>query len=229
MSLNKALQQRLLDLAKRSIQHGLKTGSPLKINLAEYPEELTEKRATFVTLQKNHQLRGCIGMLEAVRPLAEDIAENAYAAAFNDPRFPPLQAYELDDLEIHLSLLTPAEPVSFTSEQDLISQLQPGIDGLILEEPEIYGVANQREQTTTENRRFNIGKRSQTRNLSAFGMGAIAGTGTIPAASETKSRIAARLLVKKYQDLSLSHRSDRLIRRAEIVCGIPNPHLDGRF
>ncbi|MFA6162974.1 MAG: AmmeMemoRadiSam system protein A [Methylobacter sp.] len=146
MSLNKALQQRLLDLAKLSIQHGLKTGSPLKINLAEYPEELTEKRATFVTLQKNHQLRGCIGMLEAVRPLAEDIAENAYAAAFNDPRFPPLQAYELDDLEIHLSLLTPAEPVSFTSEQDLISQLQPGIDGLILDEPEIYGVANQREQ-----------------------------------------------------------------------------------
>jgi AmmeMemoRadiSam system protein A len=133
MSLNKALQQRLLELAKRSIQHGLKTGAPLKINLPEYPEELTEKRATFVTLQIHHQLRGCIGSLEAVRPLAEDIAENAYAAAFNDPRFPPLQAYELDDLEIHLSLLTPAEPVSFTSEQDLISQLQPGIDGLILE------------------------------------------------------------------------------------------------
>ena len=100
----------------------------------DYPAELTEPRATFVTLEKNHQLRGCIGMLEAVRPLAEDIAENAFSAAFRDPRFPPLEAYELNDLEIHLSILTPAEPVSFSSEQDLLAQLQPGIDGLILEE-----------------------------------------------------------------------------------------------
>lgn len=132
--LNKVLQQRLLELAKSSIQHGLQTGSPLKIHLDEYPAELTERRATFVTLQIHHQLRGCIGTLEAYRPLAEDIAENAYAAAFRDPRFPPLQADELDELEIHLSLLTPAEPVSFSSEQDLLAQLQPGIDGLILEE-----------------------------------------------------------------------------------------------
>jgi len=134
MSLNKANQQRLLDLAKSSIQHGLQTGRPIKVSLDDYPSELTEQRATFVTLQTNHQLRGCIGMLEAVRPLAEDIAENAFSAAFNDSRFPPLKAHELDDLEIHLSLLTPAEPVSFSSEQDLLSQLQPGIDGLILEE-----------------------------------------------------------------------------------------------
>lgn len=134
MSLNKENQQRLLELAKSSIQHGLQTGRPLKINLDDYPEELTERRATFVTLEINQQLRGCIGMLEAVRPLAEDIAENAYSAAFKDPRFPPLEAYELDKLDIHLSILAPAEPVSFSSEQDLIAQLQPGIDGLILEE-----------------------------------------------------------------------------------------------
>jgi len=55
-------------------------------------------------------------------------------AAFRDPRFPPLAADEFDELDIHLSILTPAEPVSFTSEQELITQLQPGIDGLILEE-----------------------------------------------------------------------------------------------
>lgn len=134
MSLNKTLQQRLLDLAKSSIQHGLQTGSPLKINLTKYPAELTEQRATFVTLHRHLQLRGCIGMLEAARPLAEDIAENAFSAAFKDPRFPPLAAHELTDLEIHLSILTLAEPVSFTSEQDLLEQLQPDIDGLILEE-----------------------------------------------------------------------------------------------
>ena len=134
MSLNKEQQLRLLDLAKSSIQHGLQTGRPLKINLTDFPAELTERRATFVTLHKHHQLRGCIGMLEAVRPLAEDIAENAFLAAFRDPRFPPLAADEFGELDIHLSILTPAEPVSFTSEQDLINQLQPGIDGLILEE-----------------------------------------------------------------------------------------------
>jgi AmmeMemoRadiSam system protein A len=134
MSLNKENRQRLLELAKSSIRHGLKTGRVLKIDLDDYPKELTERRATFVTLEISHQLRGCIGMLEAVRPLAEDIAENAYSAAFKDPRFPPLEADELDNLDIHLSILTPAEPVSFSSEQDLISQLQPGIDGLILEE-----------------------------------------------------------------------------------------------
>jgi AmmeMemoRadiSam system protein A len=134
MSLNKTNQQHLLELAKNSIQHGLQTGRPIKINLDDFPAELTERRATFVTLEINHQLRGCIGMLEAVRPLAEDIAENAYSAAFKDPRFPPLEAHELDKLDIHLSILTPAEPVSFSSEQDLLAQLKPGIDGLILEE-----------------------------------------------------------------------------------------------
>lgn len=134
MSLNKEHQQRLLELAKSSIQHGLQTGRPLKINLADFPSELTEHRATFVTLQKHRQLRGCIGMLEAIRPLAEDVAENAFLAAFKDPRFPPLTDSEFGDLEIHISILKPAEPVSFASEQDLLSQLQPGIDGLILEE-----------------------------------------------------------------------------------------------
>ncbi len=134
MSLNKINQQRLLTLAKNSIQHGLHTGRPLKIDLADFPEALKQQRATFVTLEINQQLRGCIGMLEAVRPLAEDIAQNAFSAAFKDPRFPPLNADEFDKLEIHLSLLTAAEPMSFGSEQELIAQLQPGIDGLILEE-----------------------------------------------------------------------------------------------
>lgn len=139
MSLNKDHQQRLLALAKTAIQHGLQTGRPLPVNLAGFPAELMECRATFVTLNKHQQLRGCIGVLEAFRPLAEDIAENAFRAAFKDPRFPPLTADEFDELEIHLSILTPAEPILFTSEQDLITQLQPGIDGLILEENHLRG------------------------------------------------------------------------------------------
>jgi AmmeMemoRadiSam system protein A len=139
MSLNKEQQQQLLALAKGSIEHGLKTGRPLSVRLVDYPEALAEPRATFVTLTINGQLRGCIGMLEAVRPLAIDIAENAFAAAFRDPRFPPLNAAELERLEIHVSILSPAQPMAFTSEADLIRQLRPYVDGLILSEGSLRG------------------------------------------------------------------------------------------
>lgn len=134
MSLNKTYQNILLALARASIAHGLNTGKALKVNLKDYPPELSEKGACFVTLERHGQLRGCIGMLEAVRPLAQDVAENAYAAAFRDPRFPSLTEEELAGLELHISVLTPAEPMQFDSEADLLRQLQPGIDGLILAE-----------------------------------------------------------------------------------------------
>jgi AmmeMemoRadiSam system protein A len=124
----------LMELACASIRHGLKQGRPLPVDLTSLPPELKPLRATFVTLQRHGQLRGCIGLLEASRPLAEDIACNAYAAAFQDPRFPPLRESECEGLEIHLSLLTPAEPMAFHSEQDLLDQFQPGVDGLILAE-----------------------------------------------------------------------------------------------
>lgn len=133
-SLPAGQQAYLLELAKDSIRHGLRHGKPLPVDLAGLAPELAEKRATFVTLHKHGQLRGCIGMLAAVRPLAEDIARNAYAAAFEDPRFPPVSQAELDEIDIHLSLLTPAEPMQFASEADLLRQLQPGVDGLILAE-----------------------------------------------------------------------------------------------
>lgn len=124
----------LLQLARDSIRHGLQEGSPMPVDLTRLPPNLRAMRASFVTLQKNGQLRGCIGSLEAVRPLSLDIAHNAYAAAFHDPRFPPLGEDELQGLEIHLSLLSPAEPMRFQSEEDLLDQIQPGIDGLILVE-----------------------------------------------------------------------------------------------
>lgn len=133
-SLNEEQQQQLLTVAKNSIRRGLATGKPLTVNLDDFPAELTAQRATFVTLQKHGQLRGCIGMLNAVRPLVEDIAENAFSAAFRDPRFPQLEASELNELDIHISILTPSEPISFNSEQDLLNQLQPYVDGLILQE-----------------------------------------------------------------------------------------------
>lgn len=134
MLLTKPQQTVLLTLAWESIAQGLKTGKPLGIDPAAYPPELMEPRATFVTLEHRHQLRGCIGMLEAIRPLAEDVAENAFAAAFCDRRFLPLAEHELDDLAVHISILSPAEEITFNSEFDLLGQLRPNVDGLILQE-----------------------------------------------------------------------------------------------
>jgi AmmeMemoRadiSam system protein A len=125
-------RQILLNLAKASIKHGLKTGHPVSPDLTNLPAKLTEKRATFVTLEKNQQLRGCIGTLKAIQLLVEDVVNNAYAAAFKDPRFPALERHELEYLEVHISILSPSEPLYFSCEQDLLTQLRPNIDGLIL-------------------------------------------------------------------------------------------------
>jgi len=132
-------QQQLIQLAKASIAYGLENSQPLPINSQDYAAELQARCATFVTLEINQQLRGCIGMLEAVRPLVIDIAENAFAAAFRDPRFPPVSIKEYSQLEVHLSILSPAEVMSFYSEEDLIRQLRPGIDGLIMQEGSYRG------------------------------------------------------------------------------------------
>ncbi|PPD32840.1 MAG: AMMECR1 domain-containing protein [Methylomonas sp.] len=134
MLLNDEHKTIFLTLARASIQQGIQTGQPLPIDLSAYPPELTNKAASFVTLERHGQLRGCIGMLEAQRPLVKDIAENAFAAAFRDPRFPGISANELADLDLHISILSPAKAMHFSSEQDLIAQLKPGIDGLILQE-----------------------------------------------------------------------------------------------
>ena len=133
IELTKQDKQQLLDIARASIATGLKSKQPLKPNIDNYPPHLQQNAATFVTLNINHQLRGCIGTLTAYQPLVKDVAEHAFAAAFQDPRFPPLSQQEENLLDIHISILTPAEPVEFFSEDDLINKIEPGIDGLILE------------------------------------------------------------------------------------------------
>ena len=127
-------RDRLLAIAQESVRHGLLQGSPLPVHPAEYPIPLKALRASFVTLHLGGQLRGCMGHLEALQPLVVDVAENAYAAAFRDPRFSPVRATELDGLEYQVSVLSPATPLRFASEADLLGQLRPGVDGLILRE-----------------------------------------------------------------------------------------------
>jgi len=92
---------------------------------------LHEAAATFVTLTQQGDLRGCIGSLEAWRPLLKDVQENAIAAAFRDPRFAPLTQQELATTRVEISLLTPPVTMIFTSETDALAQLRPNIDGLI--------------------------------------------------------------------------------------------------
>jgi uncharacterized protein len=133
-TLSDAERGRLLQLARASIDHGLRHGRPVAVSPQDYPERLRAPGASFVTLHRHSQLRGCIGSLEAQRPLVEDIAINAYAAAFHDPRFPPLTPAELDDLTIHIAILQPAQALTFHSEAELLAQLRPGIDGLILQD-----------------------------------------------------------------------------------------------
>jgi AmmeMemoRadiSam system protein A len=131
---NDAQRKRLLLLAHDSILHGLENGRPLNVNPADFETPLKELRACFVTLHLDGQLRGCIGSLEAHRPLIEDIAHNAFSAAFRDPRFSPLSKAEFEQITIDLSILTPPVAMTFTSEMDLLEQIRPGIDGLIIED-----------------------------------------------------------------------------------------------
>lgn len=125
--------QHLLRTAREAIAHGLRNGTASEPSLSAQPPELREPGASFVTLELNDDLRGCIGTLEAHRPLIQDVASNAYSAAFRDPRFTPLSETEFLHVSLHISILHPAEPMYFESEAQLLQQIRPGIDGLILE------------------------------------------------------------------------------------------------
>ena len=127
-------RRHLLGIAARSIRHGIEHGTACEVDLDRLPPALRERRATFVTLESDRRLRGCIGSLEATRPLAVDVAHNARAAASSDPRFPPVEGSELEELGIKISVLSSPIPMRAESEADLVARLRPGIDGLIIKD-----------------------------------------------------------------------------------------------
>jgi AmmeMemoRadiSam system protein A len=94
---------------------------------------LKKRGACFVTLTQRGRLRGCMGSLDARQPLLADVKENAVAAATRDWRFAPLTPEELPLTRIEVSLLSPLEPMTFTSEADALAQLRPGVDGVVFE------------------------------------------------------------------------------------------------
>ncbi len=120
----------LIPIARAAIYDAF--GRPYDETNEDFPW-LHEKGASFVTLTQNQQLRGCIGTLEAHRPLLIDVKANAEAAAFRDPRFSPLTEAELSHTKIEISLLSAMQAMAFADEHDALAQLQPGIDGVVFE------------------------------------------------------------------------------------------------
>jgi len=123
------LGRTVLLVARSAIAARLGLSAPEPANHAT----LRQRCATFVTLRHAGELRGCIGSVQAFRPLAEDVRANAIAAAFHDPRFAPLAAAELAATTIEVSLLSASERIEAAHEEELLARVRPGVDGLILE------------------------------------------------------------------------------------------------
>jgi AmmeMemoRadiSam system protein A len=120
----------LLPTARAAIRRSL--GLPSEPS-DEPPAWALAPGASFVTLTVGGHLRGCIGSLEAVRPLLDDVRANAVAAATRDPRFPPVTESELGGIEIEVSVLSPSRPLAVSSLEDACAALRPHVDGVIVE------------------------------------------------------------------------------------------------
>jgi AmmeMemoRadiSam system protein A len=124
----------LLELARGALKEGVR-GQPLSpLDLNTLSSRLIEPGATFVTLTINHELRGCIGALEATLSLAEDVRVHAVAAALDDYRFPAVREEEVSKIKIEISRLTPPKLLNFENPKKLVEQIRPGVDGVVLQQ-----------------------------------------------------------------------------------------------
>ncbi|MFM8320159.1 MAG: AmmeMemoRadiSam system protein A [Chloroflexota bacterium] len=122
----------LLRLARQALEQAVTQGRFTPPALEELPETLRRDGASFVTLTRRGELRGCIGALEAYQPLVLDVCEHAQAAALEDYRFPPVSPAELPEIEIEISRLTPQTELPYSSPEELPARLRPHIDGVTL-------------------------------------------------------------------------------------------------
>jgi AmmeMemoRadiSam system protein B/AmmeMemoRadiSam system protein A len=130
----------LLDVAKESIDHGLRHHRPLAVPSRDFAPELRANGACFVTLKMGGDLRGCVGSPQAWRPLIDDVAENAFRAAFADSRFAPLTAEEWPHVDFSISVLTAPVPIPCASEAELVRAIRPNVDGVILADEDRRGL-----------------------------------------------------------------------------------------
>ena len=127
-------QNLLLSIARQAIEDGIALDAAPRIELEPLAAPLKIESAVFVTLTQSGALRGCVGSLQALDPLAQAVSNSAFNAAFRDRRFAPLAADEVATTRIEISVLSPAETIAAASRQDLLAQLQSGVDGLIVED-----------------------------------------------------------------------------------------------
>ncbi len=122
----------LLDLARKSVEEAVQTGSTPKVDPKKIPPKLRDERACFVTLTERGQLRGCIGAILPEEPLWKAVISRAAAAAMEDPRFSPVTSKELEHVHIEISVLSIPQPLPFDSPEELLEKLRPDIDGVVL-------------------------------------------------------------------------------------------------
>ena len=132
--LSKPQKLELLRVAYKAIEYGLDTGNILEDNRTIFRFDTNVKTATFVTLEIDGKLRGCIGTLQAHRSIVDDVIHNAFMAAFEDPRFSPINVVEMQKMDIRISVLSKPQKIDFKNQKDLLNQIRPGIDGLVLSE-----------------------------------------------------------------------------------------------
>jgi AmmeMemoRadiSam system protein A len=130
--LTEAEKRILLQLAREALERGVNRQSLPRLDQTNLTPALRAQGASFITLTKHGQLRGCVGALEPYQPLVDDVREHAIAAALQDYRFPPVQPNELPKIEIEVSRLTIPTPLDYTSSEDLLARLHPGLDGVLL-------------------------------------------------------------------------------------------------
>ncbi|MBO5152521.1 MAG: TIGR00296 family protein, partial [Methanobrevibacter sp.] len=122
----------LVILAKETIKYYLENGKTM-VKPTDYPIELDENLGVFVTLNKNNNLRGCIGYAEPVKPAIDAAMEVALSAAFNDPRFPEVSVKEFEDLDFEVTILTKPELIEVAHYQQYFDEIEIGRDGLIIQ------------------------------------------------------------------------------------------------
>jgi MEMO1 family protein len=122
----------LAELAARAVDHELRAGTAYPLGDDDVPDPLRSPGASFVTLERGPELLGCIGSLDPRRALWRDVALNARAAAFEDPRFSPLAADEREGITVEVSVLSEMEDLPATSVEAVVDSLRPGVDGLVL-------------------------------------------------------------------------------------------------
>ena len=125
-------RQTLLQLARQALEAGVRGQALPRLDLAKISSRLGQPGASFVTLTRHGELRGCVGALEAYQSIAEDVREHAIAAALQDYRFPPVQPHELSEIKIEISCLTTPQDLEYAQPGDLPGALRPHIDGVTL-------------------------------------------------------------------------------------------------